>query len=52
MSEEPKNSAAPPSKEPITKAALEALGLRVLPPRGTGIIIGVGAPRSTDSNRI
>lgn len=32
MSEEPKNSAAPPSKEPITKAALEALGHKVLPP--------------------
>jgi len=28
MSEEPKNSAAPSSKEPITKAALEALGLK------------------------
>jgi hypothetical protein len=32
MSEEPKNSAAPPSKEPITKAALENLGLKAREP--------------------
>ena len=44
MSEEPKNSAAPPSKEPIIKAALEALGLKVSAPRGEGFIIGIGGP--------
>jgi hypothetical protein len=44
MSEEPKNSAAPPSKEPITADKLRALGFKIIESRGDGFIIPIGGP--------
>jgi len=45
MSEEPKNSAAPPSKEPTMADKLRAAGFKVPDePDGTGFIIGDGGP--------
>jgi len=44
MSDEPKNSAAPPSKEPTTEDKLRAAGFKVPEPRGDGFIIPIGGP--------